>query len=184
MMRLALTMMMLIGLAVYSPSQTQSDRKQTCERPNCFKGLEISATLDKTDYRWGDIGRMTFTIKNVGNEPIAILKDLGWGPSSSLGFALGAIRGKTTHPARLDDAHDRPPYQREDFVVLKPGEFIEGNRHFNIDQDGGIVEPGIYEAVVWYHSPVWQEYAPDGLKIWPKENDSIECKSVRFTVTK
>src|SRR5262245_1612801 len=111
-------------------SKESNENQIKCERPDCYQGLQISAKLDKETYKWNDAGKMTFTIKNVGDEPIIIYGDLAWGIRASLWFYITAVQGKTGAPSVLLDSYDRPPFKKETFITLKPNEFIELRKFF------------------------------------------------------
>lgn len=143
--------------------------------------LKLSIMLDQASYTLRGAARLTISLKNTGQQPIAIYKDMGWGVSSSLSKYVRDSNGQRLDSLVLSDARDAPPFQEEDFTILKPGEEFTFKKWLDMYTEG-ITLPGEYVVSVLYHSPVEREFAPKGLNVWARENGTLEA-SANFKVT-
>lgn len=176
--------LLFIVVAAESVAQTRERIGQATEQNSTNRGLQLSIALDKQTYQMSELAIATITLKNVSSSPIAIYKDFAWGPSASLGFIIENSEGQGLIGAVLNDAQDRPPFPEEESKILKPGESIEIERAFDVNEDSGISEAGTYRAAAWFHSPVWKKYAPETLPVWTKEKGTIFAKRVQFEVVR
>ena len=144
------------------------------------KALELSVTLDRTAYNLRDAARLTISLKNVSQEPVAFFSDIGWGESSSLSKYVKETNGRSVHSDFLSDARDHPPFSETDFTTLKPGEEFILKSWLDMETEG-ITSPGEYIVVVNYHTPVTREFAPRGLKVWVTEDGTL-AESCAFKV--
>ncbi len=146
-------------------------------------GLNLSVKLDRETYRLADDPKMTIYLKNVGPSAITLYKKMGWGASSSLFLGVADANGNWLDKNVLNDHKDRPPFAREDFTALEPGQSFEIRAWLSLDGEG-VTGPGRYSVSVWYQSPVSVNFAPKGMTVFVRENGSLQAKPVSFEVTK
>ena len=159
--------------------------EERASRPaDTYQGLHIAIYLDKASYRFRDIATLRVVLTNVGDLPIMIYKGLGWGCLGSLGYGLTDNRSRGLMPTFIPGSFYSPPFNKEDFITLKPGEAILTRRWMQLGRQEGIKKPGTYRVTVWYNNPVSQEFAPEGIQVWRMENENLIARSVRFAVSR
>jgi hypothetical protein len=173
----------LLTITPNGMADKQSRVKPRVKPTDTKEGLQLSVELDKESYGLGDTARMKIRLRNLSQTPITIYKNLAWGASSSFTLSISAISGKLAERTFLDDAMHHPPFPREDFTTIQPGEFVEQERQLDLRGDG-IRTLGVYQIKIRYHSPVPHQFAPEGLKIWAMENGELRSKPVTLKVTK
>ena len=179
-----LTLSSCIALLLVAFGSFAQTDKRAERRTDTYEGLHISIYLDKASYRFGDLATLRVVLTNVGDSPITIYKGLGWGCLGSLGYGLTDSRGRGLMPTFIPGSFYSPPFPKEDFITLKPGEAVHTQRRMQIGRQEGIRQPGTYQVTVWYNNPVSQDFAPEGVKVWRIENEDLVARRVRFTVTR
>ena len=159
--------------------QSQSDRSQ--DPPDTREGLQLSVELKDTVVRLNSDTEIIVRLKNVGDKPIAIYKNLVWAEATSLSLFVEAIHGKLEDHAFVKEFPYVPPFPKGDFITIQPGMFIGNNQLISMEKIG-IKEPGHYRIVVHYRSPIPEEFAPSGLEIWAMENGGLQTKPVDIKV--
>jgi hypothetical protein len=167
--------------AIHGEPSSQSGAGK--REPDTKYGLKLSVRLNRDTYTLADTPRMTVCLKNVGSSPLVLYKRMLWGASSSLFMGVDDARGKYLDQKVLHDYRDRPPFAREDFITLEPGESFEVKTPLDFEGEG-LTEPGKYTVTVWYRSPVSLDFAPQGPNVFVKESGSLQSKPVAFEVTK
>lgn len=145
-------------------------------------GLQLSIELDGEHFGINDVPTLKITLKNISQVPIAIYKNLAWGRSSSLTLSIVDDHEKMVRGTTLADASHVPPFPREDFLTIGPGESVQKESILGL-RDEGIKGLGAYKLVVWYHSPIPRDFAPSGLNLWAMENGVLQSKPVTLKVT-
>lgn len=162
------------------PDYPQSDHSQIPSDTNY--GLQLSVELKDAVVRLNSRPQIIVELKNVGDTPIAVYKKLEWGQSKGLSFFIKAISGSLAEPTFIPEAFYYPPFPTEDFVTIQPGESFEVKRTISL-QILGVKEPGDYQLIVRYRSPVPEDFAPAGLEIWAKEYGPLQTKPIELKVT-
>jgi hypothetical protein len=168
-----------IGEGQCQPDSPQSDHPQVPSDSNY--GLQLSVELKDTIVRLNSTPQIIVKLKNVGDKPITIYKKLEWGQSKGLSFFIKAISGKLADPTFIPEASYYPPFPKEDFVTIQPGESFEVKRLISL-QILGVKEPGDYRLIVRYRSPISEDFAPAGLEIWAKEYGPLQTKPIDLKV--
>jgi len=161
-------------------SQSPSDHPQ--DPPDTKDGLELLVEVKDTVVRLNSSPQITVRLKNVSDKPITIYKNLDWGQSKGLSLFIEAIHGKLDAPTFLAEARYSPPFPKEDFVTIQPGEFVESKRLISWELLG-VKEAGEYRIIVRYRSPIPKDFAPAGLEIWGRENGALRTKPLDLKVT-
>ncbi len=173
----------LLGWVSASAGQGKAGKSR---RPaDTINGLRLAVEIEGgvRKFHPDDSFEIKVKLTNVGKVPLTLYKDMGWGWSSSFFLSIVDARGRQLESAFLDDSLHRPPFAEEDFVTIKPGESLERENLVALEQYA-IKAPGVYRVIVWYASPVPQEFAPAGLKIWGLDKGRLESKPVKFEVVK
>ena len=178
-MLLNLIVISLVGNPIGATSTCRENT--TAAAPQARKAIELSVKLDRTVYNLQGAARLTISLKNVSQEPVAFFSDIGWGVSSSLTMYVRESNGKFLHNSLVSDARDRPPFSETDFTTLKPDEEFILKSWLDMESEG-ITSPGEYIVVVNFHTPVEREFAPKNLKTWVKEDGTLSG-SFAFKVT-
>ena len=165
-----------------TPLASLQSEKTAQEASDTRHGLKLSIELDRESYAPREAPKLRISLKNESNAPIAVYKEIGWGASSSLMMIVFDITGQGLESDTVFDARHQPPYRQEDFRLINPGQSFSVVPRLSL-QLLGVMGPGTYRLVVWYQSPVWQEFAPQGLPVWVRENGSLQSKPVTFKVT-
>jgi len=145
-------------------------------------GLNLSVKLNRDTYRLADTPRVTICLKNVGSSPLVLYKEMLWGMSSSLFLWVDDARGRTLDKSVLADYKDRPPFAKEDFITLEPGQSFEVKTPLDFEGEG-LSRPGRYTVTVRYRSPVSLDFAPKGMNVFVEENGRLLSKPAAFEVT-
>jgi len=176
-----LSALVLICLALNVSARCQKGGDSSAELPNTKDGLELSIEIDKSVYRRNENAELTVHLTNVGNSPITIYKELGWGGSSSFIYGIQDSKGRYLRQYFLDDHQPDFPFKKEDFIIIQPHDSISKHRLIDLED----AKPnGTYKLIVWYHSPVPQEFAPDGLTVWSREEGPLRATPVSFQIVK
>ena len=173
---------LLAVIVVSSIAGPQRKRNNHALASDTRFGLQLTVQLDRKTFQLEDTPILKIALKNMNETPIAIYKRLGWGGSSSFSLIILDEKDKAVIGRMIDDAKPAPPFTRDDFVVIQPGETIRQERALGFESKG-ITTPGVYKFIVMYHSPVPNEFAPKDLVIWPMENGVLQAKPVTFNVT-
>lgn len=160
--------------------QSQSDRLH--EPLDTNYGLQLSVKLKDTVVQINSKPQIIVRLKNVSDKPITIYKNLAWGQGKSLSLFIEVIRGKLDGPTFLEEVFFRPPFPKEDFIPIQPGEFIEVKRSISL-RNFGVMEPGDYRIIVRYRSPIPEDFVPAGLEVWAMEYGALQTKPVDLKVT-
>jgi hypothetical protein len=113
----------------------------------------------------------TITVKNVGRNAVYVYKDLDYLVSSFARTASGQDL-----PSKFIEEVRPPPPQRDSFVLLMPGKFIEHTRQLSLD-DLGVSQSGKYHIWFSYNS----HFSPSltyGLRIWSGTRTTLESVEV------
>jgi hypothetical protein len=180
-MCIAIITFLLTGFFI-SNANYQNETKNSDIAVDSKDGLKLTIELDKEIYSLKNDPALKVILKNVGQAPITLYKNMGWGAASSLFLAIGDSNGKLVQPDVLSDAQDYPPFPENRFITLQPNEEFTFWRRFDMEGQG-ITKLGKYSLTVWYHSPVPQASAPKGRNVWTKEKGTLRSKSVAFLVT-
>jgi hypothetical protein len=174
---------LLVTITVISMANKQRHNKRQIEPSDTGYGLQLSTELDGETFHLQDVAKLIIKLKNVSQGSITLYKHLAWGRSSSFTMFISDEHGKAVRGTFLEDAMHVPPFSKDDFVTIQPGESVEIKRLVDMRGDG-IKASGIYQIAVRYHSPVPREFAPEGLEIWAMENGVLQSKPVTFKVTR
>ena len=149
--------------------------------PEAKRGLKLSLELDGQSYFLRQDPLMSISLKNIGQEPISLYEDMGWGEASSLSLVVTDNRGNGLNTDFIADARDRPPYSPKEFKTIESGDAITFKRRLNLEQEG-ITSAGSYVVTVYFHSPVTREFVPGKLNVWTTEDGELHSESITFTV--
>ncbi|HEY9401161.1 MAG TPA: hypothetical protein VIQ24_00610 [Pyrinomonadaceae bacterium] len=182
MIAIALILVFLFSIASHAANNAQESKGER-SLPDKINGLHLSVELidDEKNFRRADTFRIRVKLKNVSQSPITLYKEMSWGWLSSLFLGISDGRGRKVDTPFLEHAFPHPPFPKEDFIAIRPGEAIEKVRDVELKLYE-IRKPGTYFVTVWYRSPVPQEFAPEGMKIWAMEEGRLESKPVKFRI--
>lgn len=172
-----------IGLGFYFTSIEKKSENNTSGYSMTKPKLEVNVELNKTKFKLDDVGKFTVEIKNIGETPIFIYKDIGWGTSSGLSKMISDEKDELILGRIVSDAHYVPPFLEKDFIKLEKGEYIRKERWLDVYSEG-ISKPGDYKLVVFYSSPVPKNFAPKKKRVWTTEDGEVESNTISFTVIK
>jgi hypothetical protein len=162
-------------------AQSKSDRSP--DPPDASDGLQLSVELKDTVVRLNGTTQIIVRLNNVGDKPIATYKNLVWAEATSLSLFVKVIHGKLKDPTSVKEFPYIPPFPKEDFITIQPGESIEKKRLITMEEIG-IKEPGDYRIIVRYRSPIPEDFAPAGLELWAMENGPLQTKPIDLKVTR
>ena len=80
-------------------------------------GLELRIQMDRETYSLRDYPVLKISLKNIGQEPLSLYKEMGWGARSSLLLAVRESSGRWLHSSFISEVRDHPPFPEEDFTT-------------------------------------------------------------------
>jgi hypothetical protein len=172
-----------MSIALSGAAINQRGRVHEGKLSDTRDGLNLSIELDGESYHLDDVAKLKITLKNVSQTPITVFKKFGWGPSSSFIFSISDDRGKEIERTAFADSTHWPPFSKEDFATLEPGESIQQDSELDLEGEE-VKVVGVYHINIWYHSPIPRRSAPEVPNLWSAENGTLRAKPVRFKVTK
>ncbi len=142
--------------------------------------LSVLVTSDKKTYSLDDSIQLQVLLMNAGGTPIFLYGYLSWGHMSSLTLDVRDEKGRAPEVLILEDALTPPPKDPSQFIKLEPGHLFgvircDDFEHINIR------EPGKYQIVVTYHSPIPKTFGFHE-ELWSMERGEVSSSPLYVEV--
>lgn len=182
---LSVSLFTLLSLAcIYTPPMfgAQESRPREVKATDSADGLQISIHLGGEQFRTSDTAQLKVELKNIGDVPLMIHKDIGWYGDTSFGLSITDEHHQRVNPTVLIENFPTTPLPVDDFITLKPGESHEQERRlvlkwYQFEESGEYVLTATY----WGAS---KDFVPESLRGRTWRGEQLKSKPIKFKVVK
>ena len=182
---LSVSLFTLVSLAcIYTTPMfgAQEIRPREVKAADSADGLQISVHLGGEQYRTSDTPQLKVELKNIGDVPLMIHKDVGWYGDTSFGLSITDEHHQRVDSTFLMENFPTQPLPVDDFITLKPGESHEQERRlvlkwYQFEESGEYVLTATYRGAS-------KDFVPESLRGRTWRGEQLKSKPIKFKVVK